>query len=195
MSDENTDENNLRCIYGELCQSYRAIDDFRAKLLALLPLATGTGIFLLYSKDMPAGNKAFLGPIGLFGFAITIGLFAYEVYGIKKCGALITAGKKIESSMNIEGQFASRPRAVRGIINEPFAAGLIYPAVLAAWTFLGLIGLVNGLFNQPSVSLVVVFLILLISILVFLAGFYVYLRYNIQLRDNEEADAMKKLIR
>jgi hypothetical protein len=28
---------NLRTVYRELCQSYRAIDDFRAKLLALLP--------------------------------------------------------------------------------------------------------------------------------------------------------------
>jgi hypothetical protein len=182
MSDE-----NLHCIYKQLCDSYRAIDDFRAKLLALLPLATGTGIFLLYSKDVPPANMGFLGPIGLFGFIITLGLFAYEVYGIKKCGALIAAGKHIESSLGIDGQFACRPRGIyHGLINEPFAAGLIYPAVLAAWMFLGLAGLVNGSSQGASQFPISVFSI---TILVFLFGFYVSLRYNIQLRDSEKTDA------
>ena len=36
---------NLRTVYRELCSSYRAIDDFRTKLLGFLPLATGAGIF------------------------------------------------------------------------------------------------------------------------------------------------------
>lgn len=52
MSDGNIrDERpeNLRTAYKELCNSYRAIDDFRAKLLGFLPLATG-GVFLLHSK-------------------------------------------------------------------------------------------------------------------------------------------------
>jgi hypothetical protein len=45
MSDEKNE--NLKTVYQQLCESYRAIDDFRAKLLGFLPLATGTGIFLL----------------------------------------------------------------------------------------------------------------------------------------------------
>jgi hypothetical protein len=48
-----------------------------------------------------------------------------------------------EDQMGIRGQFKKRPREVAGFINEPFAAGVIYPAVLAAWTFLALQG-------QPS---------------------------------------------
>jgi hypothetical protein len=36
---------NDRFAYGQLCDSYRAIDDFRSKLLTLLPI--GTGIFLV----------------------------------------------------------------------------------------------------------------------------------------------------
>jgi hypothetical protein len=39
-------DDHLKAAYQELCHSYRAIDDFRAKLLGFLPLATGTGIFL-----------------------------------------------------------------------------------------------------------------------------------------------------
>lgn len=47
---EDPQRNNLATGYQELCNSYRAIDDFRAKLLGFLPLATGTGIFLLLDK-------------------------------------------------------------------------------------------------------------------------------------------------
>ncbi|MBN2419289.1 MAG: hypothetical protein JXL81_07880, partial [Deltaproteobacteria bacterium] len=43
------DEKRL-IIYKELCNSYRAIDNFRAKLLGFLQLATG-GVFLLYSGE------------------------------------------------------------------------------------------------------------------------------------------------
>ena len=39
---------NVRTVYREPCTSYRAIDDFRMKLLGLLPLATGAGIFLVF---------------------------------------------------------------------------------------------------------------------------------------------------
>lgn len=131
---------NLMPVYQELCQSYRAIDDFRAKLLGLLPLATGTGIFLLYSNSdkLPADMQGFLGPIGLFGFVITLGLFLYEIYGIRKCGALIGGGQQIEGWLRVDGQFMHRPHQVARVINEPFASGIIYPAVLAVWTFLGL---------------------------------------------------------
>ncbi len=78
-------------IYNELCTSYRAIDDFRAKLLGLIPLVTGTGISLLFEKiqnaqDIPIETKGLLTAIGVFGALITLGLFSYEIFGIKKCG-------------------------------------------------------------------------------------------------------------
>jgi hypothetical protein len=138
--------NNSRAIYQELCNSYRAIDDFRAKLLGFLPLATGTGIFLLLDnvkfgtgQNPSYETKKLLVAAGVFGFAITLGLFCYELYGIKKCHALIKAGRELEVRLSIDaqgGQFTKRPREAAGLINEPFAAGVIYPAVLAAWTFL-----------------------------------------------------------
>jgi hypothetical protein len=123
--------------YEQLCMSYRAIDDFRAKLLALLPFATGTGIFLLLN-NLPDSQKGVLLPIGLSGFAVTLGLLSYELYGIKKCAALIEAGKQIENALHIHGQFTERPQNIAGVINEPFAAGIIYPTVLAAWMYLAL---------------------------------------------------------
>src|ERR687898_465275 len=136
MSD--SQDENLKTTYEQLCYSYRAIDDFRAKLLGFLPLASGTGIFLLIPDNSKSPLNTYLVQVGAFGFLITLGLFFYEIYGIRKCDALIKAGQKIEDQMRIRGQFQGRPPGVAGFINEPFAAGVIYPAVLAAWTFLAL---------------------------------------------------------
>lgn len=145
MSDKNTQRaENLRTVYRELCTSYRAIDDFRTKLLGFLPLATGAGIFFLVtnadklnSADQINLVTPYFGPMGVFGMAVTLGLFFYELYGIKKCTALIGAGKELEKQLKIEsGQFRERPHGVLGFISEPLAADVIYPAVLAAWTFI-----------------------------------------------------------
>ena len=130
-------------VYDQLCLSYRAIDDFRAKLLGFLPLASAGGAFLLLSDVLVNPEKSkfakpFLKPLGFFGIVVTLGLFFYEIYGIRKCHALIEAGKKLECKLRIIGQFRKRPRSVLGLINEAFAAGVIYPAVLAGWMFLTL---------------------------------------------------------
>ena len=156
--------------YEQLCISYRAIDDFRAKLLGFLPLATGTGIFFL-AKNLSGEVKGFLEPIGAFGFLITLGLFSYEIYGVRKCAALIEAGEQLEGSLAIGGlgQFSQRPQNVARFINEPFASGVIYPAVLAAWTFLALV------FALPAAAA-------WSAVLVFLAGFVGTLIFDSRLR-------------
>lgn len=131
-------------VYDQLCTSYRSIDEFRAKLLGFLPLVTGAGISLLLDKlqaaqTIPSETKNLFTAVGVFGALVTLGLFAYEVYGIKKCAALIQAGRNIEAMMLVDqGQFAKRPQNIAHIINEPFAAGVIYPSVLAAWTYFAL---------------------------------------------------------
>jgi len=144
--DNDKNSENIRAVYNQLCTSYHAIDDFRAKLLGLLP--TGTGIFLLVTELLKAGIQKGGGgsqpdiiqtlslPIGAFGFVIALGLFFYELYGIRKCAYLIEVGKSLERKLGMSGQFEFRAPGIGGLINEPFAAGIIYPAVLAAWTFL-----------------------------------------------------------
>ena len=173
-------ENNIdsrATVYQELCNSYRAIDDFRAKLLGFLPLASGTGIFLLIRPvdgDLSDETKTLLWAAGAFGFFITLGLFCYELYGVKKCHALINAGKELEEDLGIDaqrGQFTARPRDVAGLINEPFAAGVIYPTVLAAWTFLALV------FTSQDARLW--------AIIVFVIGFAVVLVFNFKLGKEE----------
>lgn len=76
---------NLTTVYKELCSSYRAIDDFRGKLLGFLPLASGTEVFLLIhgptKSDVP---QMAIPPIGAFGMLVTIGLFVFAIYGIRR---------------------------------------------------------------------------------------------------------------
>ena len=139
------DPENLRTLYTELCTSYRAIDEFRAKLLAALPLATAIGIFLAVPDFFKIKNseeialfQSLFPPIGLFGFVITLGLFIFEVHGIRRCTHLIVVGQDLERKLGLGGQFVHRASSIAGFISEPLASGVIYSAVLATWTLLGL---------------------------------------------------------
>jgi len=80
-------DEELKVVYQEVCSSFHAIADFRAKLLGFLPLASGAGIFLLLNRSLTDGTEQYLLPIGVFGFAVTLGLFFYELRGIQKCWA------------------------------------------------------------------------------------------------------------
>ena len=107
-------------MYDRVCESYHAIDEFWMKLLGLLPLATGTGVFLLLSgkaqlidgKNSGQLSQA-LGAIGIFGALFTLDVFTYELFGIKKCHYLIEAGRRLEIAFGIRGQFRTRPRGPR----------------------------------------------------------------------------------
>jgi hypothetical protein len=147
---------NQRLIYEQLCATYRAIDDFRAKLLGFLPLVTGGSLALLISGRADLDTELFL-PAGVFGVLATLGLFAYEIFGIKKCHALIRDGARLEATLRLTaGQFQGRPDSALRLINEPFAAAVIYPAVLAAWTYLAALRLAPtaGVFVSIGVFLI-----------------------------------------
>jgi hypothetical protein len=163
---------DLRTVYQEVCNSYRFMDDLRAKLLGLLPLVSGAGIFFLLNEAFADANKRafytpFLLPIGLFGFVVTLGLFIYELHGIRRCRELIKVGKDIEEQIGIEGQFAHRYPQVTHFINTAVAAGAIYPAVLAAWTYVAFV------FRWPQTALVIA------ASLVFLIGLACSLSLNL----------------
>jgi hypothetical protein len=125
---------NFKAAYEKVCESYHAIDDFRLKLLGLLPLASGTGIFLLLQEKSKFDPKYLL-YVGIFGFLVTLGLYIYELRGIQRCIRFSTIGKDLEHKMNVQGQFRRWPHSVGRFINEPIAAGVIYAVVLAGWAF------------------------------------------------------------
>jgi hypothetical protein len=98
-------------------------------------------------------------PIGIFGFIVTLGLFSYELHGIRRCIGLIELGRRIEGLMGIGGQFWHRPPDFYDKVGPKLAALVIYPAVLGSWAYV-------ALFTWPllaPVGALVVFLIGLIG--------------------------------
>jgi hypothetical protein len=123
--------------YQELCKSYQSIVDFRAKLLGFLPLASGASLFaLLGNGTNPVPYYAWV--VGLFGFAITLGLFLYELRGLQRAAVLERTGRELEAELGLDnGQFSVQPTAqLHGFVDPRGAAWVIYPAVLAAWAYL-----------------------------------------------------------
>lgn len=57
---------SVKALYDHVCESYHGIDDLRMKLLGLLPVATGTGVFLLLSgkAELIDGNSTGQAPEG-----------------------------------------------------------------------------------------------------------------------------------
>ena len=137
MSEQGAAPENLRLAYQELCKSYQAIVDFRAKLLGFLPLASGASFFALLGQGKdPVPYYAWVA--GVFGFAITLGLFFYELRGLQRASALEQTGRELESALGLaNGQFSTEPSGkLHGFIDARGAAWLIYPAVLAGWAYI-----------------------------------------------------------
>lgn len=143
MPDPSPKEDNLRKAYEEVCNSYHRIDDFRAKLLGFLPLVSGTGLFLLLRDKLPNAATETANPhlpaIGIFGATVTIALFFYELRGVQRCTRLADIGKELEMSMGVRGQFVQWAPSFGRFINEPIAASIIYPAVIAGWLYVALV--------------------------------------------------------
>src|SRR5687767_14346879 len=106
---------DIHVAYQEVCKSLNVIDDFRAKLLALLPLSSGAGIFLLLVTSPDGGSqndRDYLGAIGVLGGLISFGLFIFELREIRICRHLVRVGAELEKYMQFglhDGQFRGRP--------------------------------------------------------------------------------------
>jgi hypothetical protein len=131
----------LKLAYERACTSYEGITEFRAKLLALLPLATGTGAFLLLERQgtNPAVRQL-LGPIGLLGAIVTVGLFAYELRGMQRCHRLEVQACILEERLGLsvdEGPFKGQPdRSLGGMLGPPLAGLVIYLATAFTWLYI-----------------------------------------------------------
>jgi hypothetical protein len=144
---------NIRTVYNQICESYRAIDVFRGTLLGALPLVSG-GTFLIIGTDLirTHTNGVLLFFIGIFGALVEFGLYIFEIYAATKCTSLITHDRVLEGKdyLDVKGQFSTLPTGIEGsrffllpqklfpYVNEPLASGIIYLAVLGAWVYLAL---------------------------------------------------------
>jgi hypothetical protein len=128
-------------LYGEICSSHAGIADFRAKLLALLPIASGAGIFLLLQQTpSPSKVDPSLAAAGLFGFVVTLGLFLYELRGIEDCVMLRGRASYIEKHWfkvtPRGGHYLCRPPPrLRGGVSEIGAGLVVYISVMASWLY------------------------------------------------------------
>lgn len=150
-----TSTESLIAAYGEICKSYHSIDDFRMKLLGLLPFTSLAAILLVDKGALPAstsiaGNEL-LGFAAVFAAAFTLTLFVYEMRGILRSDGLIKLGKEIEDRLGVRGQFWQcdaeskgniQPRnwstRVPKLFNTTVASCLVYSFVFSAWVFLAL---------------------------------------------------------
>jgi hypothetical protein len=100
--------------YQEVCKSHTGITDFRAKLLALLPIASGAGVGLLVVQgqaELSTTQAGLLVALGIFGAVVTVGLFLYELRQVDICKQLRNHATWIEKQLGIEaGQFGGRRR-------------------------------------------------------------------------------------
>ena len=145
------EQKDIKAVYEEICRSHDGIVDFRYKLLAFLPFASGAGVFLLLNNITIDAWPLFL-PAGIFGALTTLGLFVYELRGIQTCHALIESAKKLEpellGKLSNFGPFTLKPTDLWGVIGTLGAALLIYPTVIGVWVYIAGLGLLNS--SDPS---------------------------------------------
>jgi hypothetical protein len=138
----------LRDVYKEVCNSYHAIDEFRAKLLGILPIASLAGILVVGKEPLilqPAGQHL-IGFASFFAAAFTLALFLFEIRGILRCHLLIERGAEIEKALRVRGQFCvctqqsvhASESGVERVFNAKTAASGMYSLVFSAWLFLAL---------------------------------------------------------
>jgi hypothetical protein len=159
MTNGETGTNNqaLLTLYQEICKSIHDIDDFRMKLLGLLPLTSLVGIFALGNNSVFAAHEhnlesqRLIAFVSIFAACLTLSLFVYEIRGILRCSNLISRGADIENSLGMIGQFrvcmeeheckkTAETWAKRAVhfFDAKLAACVIYSTVSTAWVFTGL---------------------------------------------------------
>jgi hypothetical protein len=157
-SGESAGAESTRLSYQETCRQHAAISDFRVRLLVLLTLATGAGILFLLGRS---ADTRFFGAIGLYGLAVSGGLFLYELRGIQRSTTLREQAAALEQALGVpagQAQFRDRPNAaLRGFVGAEGASWVVYLAIMAAWAYVAGLGL--GWWRWiPAVYLVLLYL-------------------------------------
>jgi hypothetical protein len=142
-------DTSVRAVYEEVCSSYHAIDEFRMKLLGLLPLTSIVGLVAVEKGSLGAINVArndLVAYASFFAAAFALALFVYEIRGIRRSNGLVKRGTELEIMLGVPGQFtlctadaspAMQTDDERGrVFNSTTAACFMYALVFSAWLFL-----------------------------------------------------------
>jgi hypothetical protein len=132
----------LRALYEELSKAHDSVASFRAKLLALLPLASGTGLFAILNIDQARKTQHLLA-IGIFGALVALALYMYELRGIQRCGILSARARTLEIELlgsEIKGAFAPTPGPRFALATNTWASRIVYPATISVWAYVAFCG-------------------------------------------------------
>jgi len=157
-------KDNLLAAYQAACSRHQQIDEFRGKLLALLPIASGAAGLLLLKNS--GTFEKYLTPIGIYGFAVTFGLSIYELYGISVCKRIIDQAGDLEKKLCIPepmGQYKDRQRNKpwQRLLEAEMASWVVYLSVLAGWVY---IAGINGWWHHVPSWIIIITVAAFLSI-------------------------------
>jgi hypothetical protein len=146
MSQQANEQNDYTLLaYDQTLQTYRMLADVRFKLLAFIPVVSGTAItFLTSDPGTIQDNPPMAIVIGLLGFFVTLGIAFYDQRNSRLHEATISYARDLERSLppsSGKGHITETRRARRqrlfGIVEiwHDRALALIYGSVLGAWLF------------------------------------------------------------
>ena len=145
----------LQAAYQQVCTSYHNVEDFRARLLGLIPGITA-GSFIATIASNPEKSHALTNlvfPFGILGALVVLGLFFYEIENLRRATMLSVRGQWLEQAMNIVGPFAPYPDSA---FNARDAAAIIYSISFAGWVCIAL------WFPLPGIAIYVTLLVLIV---------------------------------
>lgn len=149
------DSQVLIAAYSELCKTHQGLDDFKMRLLGLLPIASVVGLFTLNLGRAGSNNLAqpneVVAYVGFFAAAFTLSLFVFELRGILMCNDLMASGRELEDKLGVKGQFCVCTekrrtdhykwwwqRFLSRHLNGKLASSSVYSLVFSVWFFVGL---------------------------------------------------------
>ena len=145
----------LQAAYQQVCTSYHNVEDFRSRLLGLIPGVTA-GSFIATIASNPEKSHALTNlvfPFGILGALVVLGLFFYEIENLRRATMLSIRGQWLEQAMNIVGPFAPYPDS---IFNARDAAAIIYSISFAGWVCIAL------WFPLPGLAIYITLLVLVV---------------------------------
>lgn len=145
----------LQTAYQQVCTSYHNVEDFRARLLGIIPGITA-GSFIATIASNPEKSQALTNlvfPFGLLGALVVLGLFFYEIENLRRATMLSIRGQWLEQAMNIVGPFAPYPDSM---FNARDAAAIIYSISFAGWVCIAL------WFPLPGIAIYITLVVLVV---------------------------------
>src|SRR5688572_15893878 len=109
-NDHSSKDDIVRFDYERALQSFQMMADIRFKLLALVPLVSGTGIAFLTIDPVKASQRVILAG-GLFGFLVTLGVTLYNQRNTQLMNVLRCRACELEGQLpfTVQGHFHLNP--------------------------------------------------------------------------------------